>query len=112
MTQSFRDSNLHRIVEGIPSPIHVPDGAGVRVDERATADRRRPQIAGGSLGRHDHIGVVDAEWLVHTTRAYIPDHRGQIPCDFALYIQVPLHDVITVGLVFNVRIFQGSSAKA
>src|ERR1700730_4352168 len=101
------------MIERIPAVEYSADIAKSIVDFRgqisccrgawvvgATADTLKPvdidlwkQIPGRSLCRQHDIAVIVRVGQMHTSRTYIAHQQGQVPRQFSLHSQVPLHVV-------------------
>ncbi len=123
----FCNARLKALVIGTGTPREQANGTDVGIEPRAgdgaalCAGRQearsariaipiwsaRPEVADRRQRWNHHVAVIGAERLMDVVHAHIRDHGGQVPADFALNIEVPVHDVIAVGILFDVPVCNG-----
>ena len=101
MFHRFLNSRFKCMVGTSPPEERSRDRMKIGVDCRSTAHRRREYISLGNLCWYHDIHVIDPDWQVHTIRAHVTEQRGHAWQHFALHIQVPLHNVIAMGMLLN-----------
>src|ERR1700730_12007615 len=101
MAHPFRDPEFEAVIEGVPTPIQIPDFPDIRVNGRTAANRRWPQIALGCRGGNYYISIRGTERLVNAPRANISDESRHAWGEFVLDAQIPLQHVIAMGLAFD-----------
>src|SRR5438309_3476539 len=76
---------------------------GCTADTLSSGDvNLRKEIPERRLCRKHDICIIHPERFVHTARAYVTHHQRQVPDQFTLNVQVPLHDVTAMSILFNV----------
>src|SRR5215475_10322243 len=101
MAHALRNDGLKSMIRGAGLPQRSADPSEVGV-ERLTRSCRRVQVARGRQHGKNRVEIVLPERLVNTMRAHVTGGRRKSVGQFALYIDVPLHHVITFRTVFGV----------
>ena len=103
VTHVLLDLSFEAVEIGVVVPresIHAADAGA----DRARRACQRPQIGRGrTVDRLGRVDVIGSEKLVHTPRPDVGSHRSQVRQDFVLDIEVPLHQVIALGVGLNIR---------
>src|ERR1700694_3456540 len=103
MAHPFLHSYFQGVVGGITTIGHANDRAKVRVKRRSTLIRWEEEVPDGSLCWEHDVHVINPEWLVNTACTHITHQCRQVRGEFALHVEVPLHNVITMWMRFHVR---------
>src|SRR5213594_2569028 len=92
------------MISGAGSPAEPPHSPEVRVDPHIFAGGViGPQPSrGGQIG-DDHIEIIASYELVEAMGAHITHRRRQVGRDLALHVDIPLLDVISLGMRFGIR---------
>src|SRR6266581_3935795 len=98
------DIQLKRIIRGAGSPTEPPDSPEVRVDPHIFAGGIvRPQPSRGGVRGDNLIEIIASYELVEAMGAHITHRRRQVGRDLALHVDIPLLDVISLGISFGKR---------
>src|SRR2546427_11877400 len=61
-----------------------------------------PEISELCFGRECEIGIIHPEWLVDTAGSYVGDHCCESRGKLLLYVEVPLRDIVALGIRLNI----------
>ena len=119
MAHTFRQLRLERVIRRVPHIEHSPDRTKVLIygERRASCVRAcdqvpvdidlRKKISQGGLSGENQIRFIDPERLVHAARSDIGKQGGQIRRQLLLYVEIPLHHVVS----FRLRIDEGRTQR-
>ena len=111
MAHLLLHSYFQGIVEGVAGVKQAFNRAIGGVERRSTPHGRGEKVPLRSLRRDHNVQVIDFEWLVNSARTYVTHHCRQVRDQFALHIEIPLHDVAAVGVVLDVTPATGRRAE-
>src|SRR5579864_6902524 len=109
------DTELKRLISGVGIPIYPPDKPEVRVDPILGGGVREPHVSawgGSDTGAfwtwvlrtgENHIEIIASDDHVDAMGANITHRRCQAGCDLALEVDIPLLDVISLGIRIDIR---------
>jgi len=98
---AFGDAHLQRMIGGVRLPDGAVDAAEIRIEPLAGGFRRKKITRGSERGKN-HVEIVLPVGLVYAARAHITKRRHQASSKLLLQIEIPLHDVIALWLLFGV----------